>query len=455
MPDIGELLDRQREWIAQGKAGSVKERLMRLAALKEAIRSREPKLLEALRDDLGKSEAEAYMTEIGIVYHEIGFVRKHLRKWARPRKAKTVLTHIGSIARIVPEPYGTVLIVAPWNYPFQLAVSPLIGAIAAGNAAVVKPSELTPRVSGVLEEIVTAAFPTGGARVVQGGPEVSEELLRHRFDLIFFTGSPRVGRIVMEAAAKHLTPVVLELGGKSPCIVHKDADLKLAARRIAFGKFTNAGQTCIAPDYILVHRDAKDRLVAELAAAIREFYGDDPLRSPKYGRIVSERHFDRLLRFASEGRTLHGGAYDREKLRLAPTIVDSDWEAPVMQEEIFGPVLPVLEYGELGEAIDAVASRPKPLALYLFTGDRSVEEAVTRRVSFGGGCINDTLMHIATPYLPFGGVGESGIGSYHGRYSFQTFSHEKSVLKQTTRFDLSFRYPSSERGIRIIRRLFK
>lgn len=456
MEEIAGKLRAQREWFGEGRTRRVEERLDRLDALKRAIRAREPELLEALRLDLGKSEHEAYSTEIGIVYHEIAFARKHLRRWAKPRKARTPMTHVGSRSYIFPEPYGTVLIISPWNYPFQLALAPLIGALAAGNTAIVKPSELSPRVSAAIAAIVADAFPPAWVDVVQGGPEASEELLRHKFDLVFFTGSTKVGRIVMEAAAKQLTPVILELGGKSPCIVHRDADLKLAARRIAFGKFTNAGQTCIAPDYLYVHRDAKERLLAELTQAIREFYGERPLLSDRYGRIVSERHFERLLRFAEEGRLIAGGEFDRDALKLAPTLLEPDgWESPVMQEEIFGPVLPVLVYDDADEAIREIAARPKPLALYLFTNDRGLEKDVLDRVSFGGGCVNDTLMHIATPYLPFGGVGESGVGRYHGAYSFQAFSHEKSVLRQTTRFDIAFRYPSSKKGLAVLRKLLK
>ncbi|MBB6676648.1 aldehyde dehydrogenase [Cohnella lubricantis] len=457
MAEIAGILKAQRKWFGSGSTRSLDGRMERLNALHRAIAAREAKLLQALMEDLGKSEQEAYTTEIGIIYHEIRFVRKHLRRWAKPRKVKTALTHVGSKGFIMPEPYGSVLIISPWNYPFQLTMGPLIGAVAAGNTAIVKPSELSPHVSAVIAEIVADAFPPECAAVVQGGPETSEELLRQKFDLVFFTGSTRVGRIVMEAAAKQLTPVILELGGKSPCIVHKDADLKLAARRIAFGKFTNAGQTCIAPDYLYVHRDVKVKLVAELKQAIREFYGEEPLKSAKYGRIVSERHFERLVRFAQDGRLLAGGEYDAASLRLAPTLIEPSegWDAAVMQEEIFGPVFPVLEYRELDEAIREIAARPKPLALYLFTSDPSAEKAVLERVSFGGGCVNDTLMHIATPHLPFGGVGESGIGSYHGSYSFQAFSHEKSVLKQTTRFDFAFRYPSSEKGLAILRKLLK
>lgn len=456
MNDIAALLSAQRLWFAGGRTRSLDARLRQLDALYQSIRKHEAKLLNALREDLGKPEQEAYATEIGIIYHEIRFARKHLRGWAKPRKVKTAMTHIGSKGMILAEPYGAVLILSPWNYPFQLTMGPLIGAVAAGNTAIVKPSELSPRVSDAIETVVREAFPPEWAAVVQGGAETSEELLRQKFDLVFFTGSTRVGRIVMEAAAKQLTPVILELGGKSPCIVHRDADLALAARRIAFGKFTNAGQTCIAPDYLYVHREAKEKLLAELKRAIRDFYGDEPLKSAKYGRIVSERHFERLVRFAREGRLIAGGEFDRQSLKLAPTIIDpGSWDAAAMQEEIFGPVFPVLEYGDLEEVIREIAARPKPLALYLFTSDRSVESAVLERVSFGGGCVNDTLMHIATPHLPFGGVGESGIGSYHGRYSFQAFSHEKSVLRQTTRFDFAFRYPSSDHGLAILRKLLK
>ncbi|MNX25730.1 Aldehyde dehydrogenase [compost metagenome] len=454
--DIEEILTRQKRYYDEDHTRSIKERRVILTRLRNVLKSREAEIMAALRQDLNKSELEAYSTELGIVLEEIGHICKRLTRWAKPRKVRTALTHIGSKGMIVPEPYGTVLIIAPWNYPFQLAISPLVGAIAAGNTVVLKPSELSPSVSDLLRRILAEVFPEEYVAVVEGGAEVSTELLKHKFDYIFFTGSVNVGRIVMEAAAKHLTPVTLELGGKSPCIVHRDADLALAARRIVFGKFTNAGQTCVAPDYLWVHKNVKEQLLQEMRQVVRDFYGEHPLSHPDYGRIVSRRHFDRLVMFLQDGQVALGGQSDAETLKIEPTVLDQvTWDMPVMKEEIFGPVFPVLEYEELDEMIAVVRSHPKPLALYLFSQNKSVQNHVIESLSFGGGTINDTLMHLATPYLPFGGVGDSGMGSYHGYESFKTFSHEKSVLIQTTRFDFAFRYPSSKNALRILKKLLK
>lgn len=435
---------------------AVKERIRILQDLKAAIKQYEKDILQALAHDLHKSEQEAYITEIGMVYEEINHTIKHLHKWAKPTRAKTPLTHIGSKSMIIKEPYGSVLIIAPWNYPFQLALSPLVGAISAGNAVILKPSELTPAVSQVISTIMKRVFQEDHAAVVEGGVDVSTELLKLPFDYIFFTGSVAVGKVVMEAAAKHLTPVTLELGGKSPCIVMPDADIKLAAKRITFGKFTNAGQTCIAPDYLLVHESIKEKLLLEMTACIRDFYGEHPETHPQFGKNVSQRHFDRLTQFLSNGTIVTGGQRNEQELKIAPTILDDiTWEDPVMQEEIFGPILPVMTFDSLHEAAHMIKARPKPLALYLFTTNKDTESYILENLSFGGGCINDTLMHVATPYLPFGGVGESGMGRYHGKESFFTFTHEKSVLRQTNRFDFSFRYPNAKNGLDLVRKFLK
>ncbi|WP_169055930.1 aldehyde dehydrogenase [Bacillus pumilus] len=434
----------------------VEERIRLLKDLKAAIKQHEKDILQALAHDLHKSEQEAYTTEIGMVYEEINHTIKHLHKWAKPTRVKTPLTHIGSKSMIMKEPYGSVLIIAPWNYPFQLALSPLVGAIAAGNAVILKPSELTPQVSEVISTIVERVFQEDHAAVVEGGVDVSTELLKLPFDYIFFTGSVAVGKVVMEAAAKHLTPVTLELGGKSPCIVMPDADIKLAAKRITFGKFTNAGQTCIAPDYLLVHESIKEDLLREMTACIRDFYGEQPETHLHFGKNVSQRHFDRLSQFLSNGTIVTGGQRNEDELKIAPTILDHiTWEDPVMQEEIFGPILPVMTFDSLHEAAHMIKARPKPLALYLFTTSKETESYILDHLSFGGGCINDTLMHVATPYLPFGGVGESGMGRYHGKESFFTFTHEKSVLRQTNRFDFSFRYPNAKNGLDLVRKFLK
>ncbi|KKK10942.1 aldehyde dehydrogenase [Bacillus sp. L_1B0_12] len=452
MNKLTELIHKQKNV----QTPAVQDRIRLLNDLKAAIKHHEKDILQALAHDLHKSEQEAYTTEIGMVYEEINHTVKHLHKWAKPSRAKTPLTHIGSKSMIIKEPYGSVLIIAPWNYPFQLALSPLVGAISAGNAVTLKPSELTPHVSNVIGTIVESVFQEDLAAVIEGGVDVSTELLKLPFDYIFFTGSVAVGKVVMEAAAKHLTPVTLELGGKSPCIVMPDADIKLAAKRITFGKFTNAGQTCIAPDYLLVHESIKEDLFREMTTCIRDFYGDQPETNPHFGKNVSQRHFDRLSQFLSNGTIVTGGQRNEQELKIAPTILDHiTWEDPVMQEEIFGPILPVISFDSLQEAADMIKARPKPLALYLFTTNKETENYILDNLSFGGGCINDTLMHVATPYLPFGGVGESGIGRYHGKESFFTFTHEKSVLRQTNRFDFSFRYPNAKNGLDIVRKFLK
>jgi aldehyde dehydrogenase (NAD+) len=433
----------------------VRFRLDMLQKLRQTIVGAEERVFDALHRDLNKPKAEAYGTEIGIVLHELRFAMKHLKRWVKPRKVRSGFA-VGGKSYVTPEPYGTALIISPWNYPVNLTFAPLIAAIAAGNTAVLKPSELTPSVSALIAALVRDNFDQRYIAVVEGGPEDNAELLEQPFDSIFFTGSSRVGKIVAEAAAKKLIPVTLELGGKSPCIVHRDADLKLAARRIAYGKFTNGGQTCVAPDYLLVHREAKQELLDRLRGEIERFYGKTPIRNPNMTKIVNERHFDRLKGYLHEGTVAIGGETDPLLMRIAPTVIENvSPDANVMKEEIFGPILPVLEYEDIDEAIRFVLEKPKPLALYVFAKDDSVQQRVLTRVSFGGGCINDTLLHLANPYLPFGGVGESGTGSYHGEYGFRAFSHYKSVLKQTTAFDIPFRYPSSKAGYRFMRRFLK
>jgi len=453
---LSELVSEQKRYFAQGATRDIAARLDRLRRLKAAVQQHENEILTALYKDLNKSETEAFVTEIGFLYQELTHSMKRLKRWAKPTRVKTTMTHIGAKGWMQPEPYGTVLIIAPWNYPFQLALAPLIGALAAGNTAIIKPSELTPHVSAVIKKVISAAFSAHDVAVVEGGIEISQVLLDQPMDYIFFTGGTAIGKTIMEAAAKRLIPVTLELGGKSPCIVHHDADIALAAKRIIFGKLMNVGQTCVAPDYLLVHQSIKAPLLAALQDAIKQMYGEQPIQLPRYGKIVNERHFNRLLAYLGDGDIVTGGDYDREQLKLAPTILDQvSWSSPVMQEEIFGPILPLLTYDELDETIHAINKQEKPLALYLFTTDQRVQKQITESVSFGGGCINDTMMHIATPYLPFGGVGASGLGSYHGEYSFRTFSHYKSILKQTNRFDLSFRYPSDQDRLSLIRRFMK
>lgn len=453
---LSQLMDQQKRYYLTGATRGLDFRLAQLKKLKQAIVERESDIIQALRTDLNKGEKEAYAFEISIVYQEIAHAMKHLKRWMKPKKVKTPMTHSGSRSYIIPEPLGAALIIAPWNYPFMLAFDPLVGAIAAGNTVVLKPSELAPAVSAVMSSILRAAFEPHYIAIVEGGVEESHALLELPFDKIFFTGSVAVGKIVMEAAAKHLARITLELGGKSPCIVHDDAQLKLAAQRIAFGKFSNAGQTCVAPDYLLVHRSVKSKLLAYLQEAIVSFYGSKPLQSPDYGKIISRRHYERLRHFMKEGKVVMGGLANDLSLQIEPTVLeDITWEMTVMQEEIFGPILPVLTYDSLEEVIGLIQARPKPLALYVFSEDKKVQDTLLERISFGGGCVNDTLMHFGSTHLPVGGVGESGMGSYHGEMSFHIFSHMKSILKQTTKFDIPFRYPSSQLGLKIIRRLTK
>lgn len=456
MENYDSLILKQKAFFRSGATKELSYRIQALEKLREAIRKNEQSLFHTLKEDLNKSEFEAYATEIGVVLEEIRFILKHINDWVKPEKVKTPVSHIGSTSYIYSDPYGVVLIIAPWNYPFQLAIAPLIGAIAAGNCAILKPSELTPKTSELLRKMITDLFPEEYITVVEGGVEASQALLAEDVDYIFFTGSVPVGKVIMEAAAKNLTPVTLELGGKSPCIVHHDANVKLAAKRIAWGKFINAGQTCVAPDYLYVHESIRDEFLQEIQLVTHELYGAKALENPEYTRIVSKRHFDRLLTFLNNGDMFMGGGSNEETLTIEPTVLtEITWNDPIMQDEIFGPILPVLPYRELSEVIDGIHKHPNPLALYLFSENESIQQEVLQQISFGGGCINDTVYHLASPYLPFGGVGSSGIGTYHGKGSFDTFSHRKSVLKQTTKFDLPFRYPNVKDGLKKLKWFLK
>ncbi|WP_214766660.1 MULTISPECIES: aldehyde dehydrogenase [unclassified Exiguobacterium] len=440
---ISNLVQTQRNFFKTGATRSVAFRLSMLTFLKQAIETHEEAIYEALKTDLNKGRQDAFTTEIGFVYGELARMEKKLRRLAKPKRVGTPLLHIGSKSDIHYEPYGNVLVIAPWNYPFQLAVAPIIGAIAAGNTVVLKPSELTPNVSRVLREVFETAFHERFGLVIEGDADVSSAVLEEKFDYIFFTGSTRVGKIVHQAAAKYLTPVTLELGGKSPTIVHRDANLKLAAKRIAWGKWLNAGQTCIAPDYVFVHEDVREEFLRLIEKEAFAQYGNG-VGVNSYVKIVSDSHLDRLSGYLPQGEILFGGQVDAATRKMAPTVMtDVDPESPLMQEEIFGPILPVYSYREVEEVIRFINDRDKPLALYLFTESKAVQHRVLDRVSFGGGCINDTLMHVAQHNLPFGGVGGSGIGGYHGKFSFETFSHRKGVVNNTTKFDLPFRYMRS------------
>lgn len=454
---IVRLLDDQRRYFATGATLAREFRTEQLRKLRLGIERMEAEIAEALRQDLNKSHSEAYTTEIGQVLSEITLAIASLGKWMKPRRVRTAMSHIGSRGYIRHEPYGSILIITPWNYPFMLSLVPIVGAIAAGNCVVLKPSELSSYTSRVLARLIGDTFDPAYIAVTEGGPEVSGMLLEQKFDYILFTGGTKVGRIVAEAAAKQLTPVTLELGGKSPCIVHKDADLKLAAKRIAWGKVLNAGQICVAPDYILVHEAVKPQLLELLASQLNELAGDVIANQGVFPKIINQRHFERIVSLIDPQRVVRGGRSDESRLLIEPTVIDDvSWGDPIMQEEIFGPLLPVIGYADLPEAIARIKERPKPLALYLFSSSKEIQEQIMDRVSFGGGCINDTIMHIGTPFLPFGGVGESGAGGgYRGKHTFEMFSHHKAVLKQTTWFDLPIRYMNSEKALRLVKKIMK
>lgn len=449
------LMDRQRQFFRSGVPLDITRRKQALRSLLQEVERREDELLSALRTDLGKAPFEGYMTEVGLVREEIRYHLKHLDHWARDKRVPTPLSQFPARSIRHPEPYGVVLIMAPWNYPIQLSLEPLIGAISAGNCVVLKPSAYAPACSHALKELIAACLPDDWVTVVEGGRAENQALLEQPFDYIFFTGSVAVGRHVMEMAARNLTPVTLELGGKSPVIVTADADLPLAARRIIFGKLLNAGQTCVAPDYLLVDRSVQEKLTKLLQQEITHFLGPDPLADSDYPRIINEKHLHRLEGLLTGGRILCGGTV--KDGRIAPTLMDNlEPDAPVMQEEIFGPILPILPFDTLEEAMDFVSSHPKPLALYLFSRDKEVQRKVLTRLSFGGGCLNDTIVHLTSPHLPFGGVGASGMGDYHGKASFDTFSHTKSILIRGSRPDLDLRYhPYSDKKSRLLRRFLR
>lgn len=453
---VSSIVNKQKAYFYNGHTRSIEVRKNNLNKLYEGIQRFEEEIFQALKLDLNKSAHESFTTEVGYVLKEISFQLKHISSWSKPKRVRTALTHFGSKGKVVPEPYGVTLIIAPWNYPFQLAIAPLVGALAAGNTIVLKPSELTPNVSKVLTRMLGELFQEELVAVVEGGVEESTALLKEPFDYIFFTGSVGIGKVVMEAAAKQLTPLTLELGGKSPCIVHKDAKIDVTARRIVWGKFLNAGQTCVAPDYMYVHASVKEQLIEALRHEIEEQYGKEPLHNDNYVRIVSERHFERLCTFLKDGKTVIGGNYNKETLHIEPTVLTNvTWKSAVMEDEIFGPILPIIEYDNIEEVIDKIQQHPKPLALYVFSEDKEVQRQVTSNISYGGGCINDVVYHLATPYLPFGGVGSSGLGSYHGEESFRTFSHYKSILAQSTAFDMKIRYSSTKSALKFIRKLLK
>ena len=453
--NLKSLIACQREYFESGATRPLSFRLEALRKLQKALQDNETLISKAMKDDLNKSPFETYMTETGMVLDEIRFHLKHLPRWIRSKTVRTPLTQFHAKSFVVPEPYGVALIMSPWNYPLQLCLDPLVGAISGGNCAVIKPSAYAPATSNAIAKIIGETFPPEYLAVVEGGREQNNALLEEAFDYIFFTGSVEVGKAVMAAASKNLTPVTLELGGKSPVIVDETANLKLAAKRIAFGKVLNAGQTCVEPDYLLIHESIKDRFLEEYKKALTGFFPDGDCSDMPV--IISEKHFQRVARLLDGETAVIGGGIDELRRFIEPTVLtDITPDSPVMQEEIFGPILPLMTYAELDDCIRFIRSRPRPLALYLFTESRTAEEKIFGSCSFGGGCVNDTIIHLANPHMGFGGVGYSGMGSYHGKLSFDTFTHYRSVVRKSTWLDLPMRYhPYTDKNFKMIRSLMK
>lgn len=438
---IEKLVNAQHLYFATGETIPVSFRLAKLKDLKASIKKHEAEIIQALSKDLGKSEHESYMCEIGMTLSELTYQMKHLRKWCRINKHPVGLANFHSRGYSIFEPYGCVLIMSPWNYPFMLCMEPLVGALAAGNCCVVKPSAYSPATSAIIKLIIEEVFESGYVSVVEGGRQENQSLLEQRFDYIFFTGGVTVGKQVMEKASHHLTPVTLELGGKSPCIITDSCNLKVAATRLVFGKYLNCGQTCVAPDYCLVDAKIKEPFLKLVKEQLQKMYGTTPLNNPSYGKIINQKHFERILGLIDSKKVILGGESNPQTLQIAPTIMDLvTAEDAVMQEEIFGPILPIITYENIEEAEKFVKEREKPLAFYLFTKDKTIEQRFMNYVSFGGGCVNDTIVHLSEPSMGFGGIGASGMGSYHGRKSFETFSHQKFILKKYNWIDLPMRY---------------
>ena len=431
MQDYRQVLEKQKAFFATGKTRNISFRIEQLNKLRQVVIEKHQDIEASLKKDLGKCEFEAFVTEVTAIIDDINNTVTHLESWVKPIEVASPPLFGQAESKIIYEPFGTVLILNTWNYPFVLCFKPLVGALAAGNCCILKPSEVTPTTSKVLADIIRSAFDEDYCAAIETDIEGTTALLKERFDFILFTGGTHVGRIVAEAAAKHLTPVILELGGKSPCIVDKSADIERSVGLICWGKLLNAGQTCTAPDYILVHQDVEEKLIEALKKQIIAFFGNDIKNNPDFGRIVNQRHFERLLKLMTDGTIVFGGETDESQRFISPTIIDDiTWDSPIMQEEIFGPLLPVLTFDNLEEVVKALQKREKPLALYLFTTDKATEELVINNVSFGGGCVNATLMHMLNPNLPFGGVGNSGYGYYQGKWGIETFSHKKSIYNR-------------------------
>ena len=447
MSNITEIVNSQQEYYLSGATIPLSFRKMMLKKLYNAVKEKEKAICQALYADLGKSNYESFMCEAGLALTEISYMLKNLKKLAKPKRVATPLAQFPSKSYTVAVPYGNVLIMSPWNYPFLLAIEPLANAIAAGNTAVVKPSAYAPNTARVVKDIIDTCFPAQYVACITGGRAENAQLLSQKFDMIFFTGSKSVGKEVLRRAAENLTPAVLELGGKSPCIVDETAKILLAAKRIVFGKYLNCGQTCVAPDYILCHQSVKEQLIAELKKQITLQFGEKPLNNPNYGRIINDKHFNRLLGLIDNNKVVAGGGYNQTTLQIEPTVMDNvTYDDTVMGEEIFGPILPIITYTDFESVIKNLKRLEKPLALYLFTNDKSHIKAV-EALSYGGGCINDVVIHLATSNMPFGGVGESGMGGYHGKAGFNAFSHTKSIVNKKTWLDLPMRYQPYKSGL--------
>lgn len=452
---IDALREKQRKFFATGATLDVSFRITALKKLYQALQENEQAIAQALHSDLGKSAQESFLCETGMTLSEISYLLKHIRGFAREKTVPTPMAQFAARSYRKPMPYGVCLIMSPWNYPVLLTLEPLADALAAGNTAIIKPSAYSPATSALLAELLGKVFPEEYVAVITGGREENAYLLEQKFDYIFFTGSKSVGRLVQEKAARYLTPVTLELGGKSPCIVDKSANIALSARRIVFGKFLNCGQTCVAPDYILCHPAVKEQLIACLKAEIQRQYGSDPLHNPSYGKIISRKHFDRVAGLIDSSKAVCGGETDPDALKIAPTILDNiTWEDKVMGEEIFGPVLPILTFASAEEVVETVNRRDTPLALYVFAQDKQFVQTITTRCAFGGGCVNDCIIHLATSAMGFGGMGESGMGSYHGKTGFDTFTHYKSIVDKKTWLDLPMRYQPYQKVYNRLVRLF-
>lgn len=456
--ELDEVLVKQKEYFNSGVTLDVKFRINMLKKLYNAIKINEEKILSALTLDLGKSDFEGYMCEVGLVLSEITYMIKNVRKLSKERRVSSPLAQIPSKSYKKPSPYGNVLIMSPWNYPFLLTIDPLVDAIAAGNTCIVKPSAYSPKTSEVIEEIIASTFSNEYVGVITGGRKENAALLEKKFDLIFFTGSKSVGKEVLRKAAENLTPSILELGGKSPCIVTDKAKIKLAARRIVFGKFLNCGQTCVAPDYILAHESIKEELVKEIVSEVNRQFGVNPLENKDYGKIINEKHFERLNGLINETKVVVGGKFNKDTLQITPTVMnDVTYEDKVMEDEIFGPILPILTYTSLDKIISDLGNKPRPLALYLFTESKEEIKKVTSRTNYGGGCINDVVVHLSSSELGFGGVGESGMGVYHGNDGFNAFSYEKNIMNRKTWLDLPLRYQpyDKKKKIKVIKSILK